>query len=178
MLKTLRNIVIFISFLLGLRWLYVTNTTIEFSRIKHCYESLPETFAGFKIAHVSDVHNTRSRKKIDAIYENLQTEQPDIIAITGDSIDSRVTDVSSALQFVQGLTEIAPCYYVTGNHESRFDEETFCYLLGSLTNLGVIVLQNDARMISQDGDKISIVDVDDLQFKKRKALKDTLSSVT
>lgn len=167
MLKTLRNIVIFISFLLGLRWLYVTNTTIEFSRIKHCYESLPETFAGFKIAHVSDVHNTRSRKKIDAIYENLQTEQPDIIAITGDSIDSRVTDVSSALQFVQGLTEIAPCYYVTGNHESRFDEETFCYLLGSLTNLGVIVLQNDARMISQDGDKISILDVDGLQFKKR-----------
>ena len=44
---------------------------------------------------------------------------PDVIVITGDTIDRYYPDVDKAINTVEKLNEIAPVYYVTGNHEAR-----------------------------------------------------------
>ena len=41
-----------------------------------------------------------------------------MIAVTGDFVDSKRTDMKIAEELIKRLTEIAPCYYVTGNHEA------------------------------------------------------------
>ena len=49
----------------------------------------------------------------------LREAEPDVIAMTGDLIDSRRTNLAVALAFAEEAAQIAPCYYVSGNHEAR-----------------------------------------------------------
>ena len=82
-------------------------------------EKLPDNFNGYKIAVVSDLHNAKIGKDNEKLISMLQSTNPDIIAITGDMIDSRHTNIVTALEFAKKAVKIAPCYYVAGNHESR-----------------------------------------------------------
>lgn len=68
---------------------------------------------------MSDLHNTEFGEGNAKLFSLLREADPDIIVVTGDLIDSRHTDVDAAVCFIEGAREIAPVYYVTGNHESR-----------------------------------------------------------
>ena len=68
---------------------------------------LPEGFEGFRIAQVSDLHNAVPSGGNDALLALLAQSAPDLIAITGDLIDSRRPDVAAALAFVQEAVRIA-----------------------------------------------------------------------
>ena len=46
-----------------------------------------------------------------------------MIAITGDLVDSSKTNIEIAESLIQRLVKIAPCYYVTGNHEAWIGEK-------------------------------------------------------
>ncbi len=88
---------------------------------------------------------------------------PDIIVITGDMIDSRNTKVDAALSFAEQAVKIAPCYYVTGNHEARVDE--YSDLKDGLLELGVIVLEDARVEIELSGETITLIGVDDPSFQ-------------
>ena len=72
---------------------------------------------GFKIALISDLHNmdfgNGNRKVIDTVKRN----SPDMIAVVGDMIDERSTDITPTLSLMKQLPDIAPTYYVLGNHD-------------------------------------------------------------
>ena len=78
-------------------------------------------------------------------------------------IDSRNTDVEIALQFAKEAVKIAPCYYVTGNHEARVSK--YDEIKTGLTELGVIVLADERLEIEKDGQRIRLLGVDDLSFQ-------------
>ena len=59
--------------------------------------------------------------------------------------------------------EIAPCYYVTGNHEMRVPD-AFATLLAGLEEAGVTVLRNQSLELEKDGDTITLLGVDDPDF--------------
>ena len=40
--------------------------------------------------------------------------------ITGDLIDAGHTDIEIAFDFIKQAVQIAPVYFVTGNHEANF----------------------------------------------------------
>ena len=100
-------------------WTAWGNTALELNTYTISSDRLPGAFDGYRIAHVSDLHNTEMGKDNEKLLDMLREADPDIIAITGDLIDSRNTDIDVALQFTKAAMEIAPCYYVTGNHEAR-----------------------------------------------------------
>ena len=60
------------------------------------------------------LHNKEWNNKLKEI-------KPDIIAITGDFIDSSHTDLNISMKFIKDVKGIAPIYYVTGNHEARIN---------------------------------------------------------
>lgn len=137
---------------------------IEINTYKICSEGLPTSFDGFKIAHLSDFHN--KRKNVDII-QKLKEIKPNIIAITGDFIDSRRTKLEISLAFAKEIIEIAPCYYVMGNHESRL---TGIYegFEAELREIGFCVLRNEATEIQINGEKITLVGIDDPRLKSKK----------
>ena len=103
-------------------WTAWGNTALELNSYTISSERLPEAFDGYRIAHVSDLHNTEMDEDNEKLLNMLRKADPDIIAITGDLIDSRHTYIESTLQFAESAMEIAPCYYVTRNHEANLSK--------------------------------------------------------
>ena len=142
-------------------WLLWANSSPAATQVAVASGALPETFEGFKIAHVSDLHNAVFGRKNERLLSLIRAAEPDIIAITGDLIDSRHTDIDSALAFVEAAAEIAPVYYVTGNHESRLD---FDEIEPRLIAAGARVLRNEAEDIGHGGERIRLAGIDDPSF--------------
>ncbi len=120
--------------------------------------SLPAAFDGLRIVHLSDLHGKEFGADSETLLKEVAALQPDLIAITGDLIDQESQfDMLPAL--AEGLTAIAPTYYVTGNHEwavKRINE-----LKELLTACGVRVLTNGYEIWEKDGATLAIAGVDD-----------------
>ena len=144
-------------------WTVWGNTALELNTYTISSDRLPEAFDGYRIAHISDLHNTEIGKNNEKLLDMLRDADPDIIAITGDLIDSRNTDIDIALQFAERAMEIAPCYYVTGNHEARASE--YAGLKTGLTECGVVVLEDECIKIRQQGETIDLLGVNDPSFQ-------------
>ena len=144
-------------------WVIWGNTALELNTYTITSSKLPERFDGYRIAHISDLHNAQIGKENEKLLAMLREAEPDIIAITGDLIDSRNTDVDVALQFAQEAAKIAPSYYVTGNHEARVNE--YNELKSGLLSAGVIVLEDNSVEICIAGEHVTLVGVNDLSFE-------------
>lgn len=142
-------------------WLLWANSSPAATQVTVASGALSEAFEGFNIAHVSDLHNAVFGRKNEKLLSLIRAAKPDIIAITGDLIDSRHTDIDSALAFVEAAAEIAPVYYVTGNHESRLD---FDEIEPRLIAAGARVLRNEAEDIGRGGERIRLAGIDDPSF--------------
>ena len=145
-----------------LGWVIWANFALETNEYTIKSEKINDRFDGFRIAHISDLHNTRLAKQNGKLLKMLSDTNPDIIAITGDLIDSRRTNISLALEFAKEAVKIAPCYFVSGNHESRISE--YNYLESELKKQGVVVLDNKTVEIEKAGEKIALIGVRDPSF--------------
>ena len=145
-------------------WIVWTNIAIELNEYQIKSEELPETFEGFRIVQVSDLHNTEIGEENTKLLKLIENAKPDIIVITGDIVDSYHTDVEVSLRFVEKAVRIAPCYYVTGNHEARFSKEFFQSFEEKLKEYGVQVLHDESVMLEKDGEYILLAGLDDPTF--------------
>ena len=143
-------------------WLLQENTALTVSEYSVAGDCVPEVFSGFRIVQVSDLHNASFGEENRHLLAELEKTEPDIIVLTGDLVDSRRTDMGVALSFVQQAMEIAPCYYVTGNHEARITG--LSELLDGLAEAGVTILRNDAVTLTRDGGSLVLLGVDDPSF--------------
>lgn len=144
-------------------WTAWGNTALELNTYTISSDRLPGAFDGYRIAHVSDLHNAEMGKDNEKLLDMLRETEPDIIAITGDIIDSRNTNIDIALQFTKAAMEIAPCYYVTGNHEARISK--YDELKEGMIELGVAVLEDGRINLEQSGETISLLGVNDPSFQ-------------
>lgn len=151
-------------FLLFCAWIIWANTALEVNIFTIMSDRLPASFDGFRIAQVSDLHNAEFGEENEKLIELLEETEPDIITMTGDLIDSRNTDIEIAISFVKRAVEVAPCYYVTGNHEARLSEGEYTELEQRLVEAGVIVLHDEEIILEQDGERISLIGIDDPDF--------------
>ena len=143
-------------------WLLWGNVCLETCEVAVTGARLPDGFEGFRIAQVSDLHNTELGEENRRLLSALEKAGPDIILLTGDIIDSRNTKPEISLAFAAEAVKIAPCYYVTGNHEARVDHIGFP---DQLRSLGVTVLRNEAVTLERNGDTITLMGVDDPTFE-------------
>lgn len=143
-------------------WTVWGNTALQLNTYTVSSEELPSVFDGYRIAHVSDLHNAEMGDGNEKLLAMLREAEPDIIAITGDMIDSRNTNVAVALAFAVEAMLIAPCYYVTGNHEARVSE--YEELKTGLEAVGVVVLDDERMELVLFSESITLLGVDDPSF--------------
>lgn len=145
-------------------WTLWDNAALEVNEFEIVSDRIPQGFDGFRIAQVSDLHNARFGEDNVKLIEMLSQTEPDIIVLTGDLIDSRNTDVETALDFARQAVEIAPVYYVSGNHESRVT--AYMDLKMGLVSAGVIVLENQKVEINRGQEHITLIGIDDPSFRE------------
>lgn len=140
-------------------YLLVANKAVGISEIEVTGERIPDSFDGFKIVQVSDLHNESFGKNNEKLLEKIRALSPDVIAVTGDIVDSYSTDVAVVEAFVAEAIKIAPVYCVTGNHEFRTD--TAERLTASLGALGARVLRGERLVLERGGEAVSFYGIDD-----------------
>lgn len=132
--------------ILLLFFFYWQNNDITITRYTYETEKMPDG-ESYKIVQISDLHNKRFGKGQRRLLAAVKKEQPDMIAVTGDLVDSNRTDMETAMEFIRGAVEIAPVYYVTGNHENWLSGEDRKKLESELTKAGVHILSNETAEI-------------------------------
>ena len=144
-------------------WIVRGNNQIKFTEYIITSSKVPDSFTCFEIAQVSDLHNAELGEENSKLLELLSEAEPHIIVLTGDLIDSRHTDIEIALDFAGKAAQIAPVYYVSGNHEARVPE--YEELKMGLTEAGVTVLENQKVQITRDGESITLMGIQDPSFR-------------
>lgn len=140
---------------------YYENNHLVVSNYCFLSEMVPEEFDGFKIVHISDLHNKSFGKANEKLISRISEQNPDIIVITGDIIDSYRTDIEVAVEFVREASKICPVYYSTGNHEHRLLDIRYEELMQGITDAGGIVLDNEKVDIRNQDADLALVGVDD-----------------
>ncbi|MDD4568858.1 MAG: metallophosphoesterase [Tepidanaerobacteraceae bacterium] len=135
----------------------ITTTEIDYSNTK-----IPDEFNGFRIVHISDLHNKKFGKNQERLLRKIRAVSPDIIVVTGDLIDRRKYDLDTAIVFINGAIKIAPVYYVSGNHEAWSGD--YENISSKLLSCGVQILDdNKVKLIKGQG-KIEILGLSDPDF--------------
>ena len=161
--KTVLIVSVLVILCLGI-WTLWGNIALEVNEYEIVSDRIPEAFAGFRIAQVSDLHNKDFGEGYGQLLTLLSQINPDIIVVTGDLIDSRQTDLDIALEFAWQAGKIARVYYVSGNHEARVPE--YEDLKIGLVKAGVVILENQKVQITREGESITIMGIDDPSFQE------------
>lgn len=127
--------------------------------------ALPQAFDGFRILQFSDFHNVDMGLQNQGLIEAIRAEGPDMIAITGDMLDARKPDVALCLSMLRAMSEIAPCYFVPGNHEAKLKSlyEEMETQMRAMPN--ICVLRDMMTEINQHGSTLFIMGVEDPAFE-------------
>ena len=84
--------------------------------------------SGFRIALFSDVHNSFYGEDQEHIIPVIESLSPDIVVFAGDAVnkiryDTETTEgLDNACRLFSALGKAFPVYYVSGNHDKRFEQ--------------------------------------------------------
>ena len=140
-------------------YFYYENTKLQTSNYEIIKSKIPIDFNNYKIVQVSDLHNTKSRNLTDELIKKIQRERPNIIVITGDLIDANKTNIDTAINFIEKIQNIAPIYFVSGNHESSISN--YSKLKEKLQKNNVIILDNKLDVLKINESSINLIGIDD-----------------
>lgn len=143
-------------------WTIWGNTALTVNTITISNSRIQTSFFGFKIVQVSDLHNAEFLENNARLLKLLFKNEQDIIVIAGDLIDAQHTNIDIALNFVKKAIQLAPIYYVTGNHKASLSQ--YSILKTGLEMAGVIVLEDDTVRVKSGSEEISPIGLSDPDF--------------
>lgn len=123
--------------------------------------TLPKSFDNFKIVQISDLHNTEFGKDNEKLLKIIKEQNPDVVVVTGDTIDGFFTNIQTPIKLFEEVLEICDVYLVVGNHEIRSDSTLYFDFLDTLTEMGVVVLKDESAYIEKNGEKIQVIGLND-----------------
>ena len=144
---------------------------------------LPESFHGFRIAQLSDIH-FGPYMGVDRLQRALrlaQSFQPDLVAFTGDFVSSPFgkSNGPAGARFAQPCADViarwkgVPLCAILGNHDHCNGAD---FVAAALRERGIRLLRNESFPIERERERLWITGVDDV-FEGKADLALALSSV-
>ena len=131
---------------------------LEISRYEVASQKLPESFDGFKIVQLSDLHGAEFGEDGMELVDKVGSLEPDMIALTGDFVTDE-GDLAAVEKLAARLVKLCPVYFVSGNHE--FGSGLAVKVRNILERAGVKYLSNEYLTISRVEDGILLGGVED-----------------
>lgn len=134
------------------------------------FDDLPESFDGYRIVHLSDIHArsfSRRAKQMQKAVDMINDTDPDLVAFTGDLITlvpEELDIITPALGRIKAKDGVVS---VLGNHDycmysdlpSEAKEKHLEELIAREKSLGWIVLMDENRFIRKGNDSIAVIGV-------------------
>ncbi|WP_124057941.1 metallophosphoesterase [Vaginisenegalia massiliensis] len=141
------------------------NTALQVTHYQIKQENLPSSFNHFRIVQLSDLHNAEFGQANRDLVTQVREQKPDMIALTGDLMDAYHPDIAVIRRLLPQLVKIAPCYYVTGNHEAAL-RSRYTELVQLLKSHGVKLVANQSQVISKGDEQILVTGRHDPRFSQ------------
>lgn len=138
----------------GRAYLSIGNNSVSVTRLEYFSKKISNDLSGFKIVHISDLHNKEYGEGQYRLIDRIKEQRPDMITIAGDLIDKRRIDIDVAMSFIRGAVNIAPVYYVSGNHE--IESGKYNDLCTKIKAFGAACMDNGSRTIKYGGSEFSL----------------------
>jgi len=149
--KRNRRLILLLFFI----WLIWGNNDVSVTTYTYGNKKIPKSFNGYRIVHISDLHNKAFGKNQKRLLKEIAAQEPDLIVITGDLIDSTNTDIGKAMDFIRGAVELADVYFISGNND--IDASEYDALKAGMEKAGVVILENEtAEIENESGDIIRL----------------------
>ncbi len=107
---------------------------------------------------ITDLHSHIYGERQEKIASIIKKQKPDMIMLAGDIADD-VAPITGTELFLDAIKEIAPIYYVTGNHE--FWSKEIDSIRQVFRKYGVIILEHTYEEVTVNGAQFIIGGVDD-----------------
>jgi len=137
------------------------NNSIVVTQINYANKKVPTSFEGFRILHISDLHNKKFGNNHKRIIKEIAKIKPDIIVITGDTIDCHFPKFEVAYSFIKEISKLASVYLVSGNHEH--DSNRYEELMNEYEARGVNIVDDKFIEIIRDNRKIKLLGISDMK---------------
>lgn len=141
-------------------WIFTTNYTVSSKKI-------PKEFNGYKILQLSDLHSMQFGKDNIRLIKKIDKIKPDIIAVTGDVLNSQNDDGRVFLSLAERLAKKYTIYYIVGNHEqivkNRCIKKKLTFFndyMEKLKSFGIIIVDDSSDRILKKGACIDIYGLD------------------
>lgn len=146
--------------LAGLYWRARKNTervTVRTNEMQ--FATLPESFDGYTILHISDMHVDMSEAAMQHVSEVVDGMQYDLCVLTGDyrgktfgPFDATLDGVAKVMAHLR-----QPVYGVLGNHDT-------IQMVPAMEAMGIHMLLNECETIARGDQRIYLAGVDDAHF--------------
>ena len=163
--------IIIIIIVLSSLYLYYENTKLQVSNYNIINHNIPIDFNNYKIVQISDFHNNKSNTLTNDLIKEIEKQKPNIIVLTGDLIDSNKTDIEVAINFIKNINNIAPIYFVSGNHESNIS--SYSKLKEQIEENKVIILDNKVEILKINESEINLIGIDDPRMANEDGVSDS-----
>ena len=112
--------------------------------------ALPAALEGFTVAQITDIHvgPTIKQHYLQAIVRKVNALEADMVAITGDLVDGKVSELAAHVAPLSQLRSRHGSFFVTGNHEYYSGAQAW---MAELRRLGVRVLLNEHVVLDHAG---------------------------
>lgn len=150
----------------------VTRHQINIVNITYVSDRLPESFDGYKIVQISDLHvGTWGEDTgfISAFVDSVNAQHPDLILFTGDIVNRQTTEMAPFLSVLTRLKARDGVYSVLGNHDygdyinwptPQDKAENMALMKAWQRQIGWRMLNNETVDIINGGDTIKLIGVE------------------
>jgi uncharacterized protein len=163
---------------LGRNWAHFTYAThieptwLEVNHLEIPVSNLPPSFAGLRIAQMSDFHGSRhvTPAYLSEAVDLAQSQNPDVVVLTGDFVHKGFHHVAGVAQVLGRLRAPLGVFAVLGNHDFsvrtalgvRRHQHLHQAVADALKNHGIRVLQNESATLVRGDQHVYLAGVEDL----------------
>ena len=155
------------------------------------YDSLPESFDGFQITQISDLHcgSFDNFEKVAYGMDLISQQKSDLLLFTGDMVNNKASEAQPWVDIISKIEAPYGKFSVLGNHdygdysdwESEADKQQNLEEMYQIhKEMGFDLLLNESRYIEKNGEKLALVGVENWgagRFKKAGDLEKSISKI-
>ena len=146
---------------------FIATKGLKIKEYKVVNTKITDSYHGLKIVHLSDIHygSTINEKELNNIVNKINEIKPDIVVLTGDLIDDRLSfDKDKIINCLSKIEANLGKYAISGNHDLPIDDYNYIIKESGFTNLDnkydlIYYKSNDPIVISgigYDGEDVGI----------------------
>jgi len=142
------------GYLRGYRRLVVTRLDVPIT-------ALPAPLAGLRVVHLSDLHlgPLADRRALREALDRVAALDPDVVCVTGDIVDTPVTDLAAWFPELEGVTARYGVFAVLGNHDRHAGADKIAEALRRWTSWRV--LRDEAAVVEVGGAQLHVLGLED-----------------